>query len=79
MQIFIKTLSGKIINVDIEGRDTIKSVKEKIYEQEGIPVSNQRIIIGGKQPTDDTTMTDCDVQKLTIIHMVLKDNTNTVA
>lgn len=36
MQIFVKTLTGKTITLDVEPIDTINSIKTKIQDKEGI-------------------------------------------
>jgi len=70
MQIFIKTLTGKTITLNIQCVETIKALKKEVQEKEGIPVHDQRLYYAIKQLEDGCTLADYNIQKEATLHLV---------
>lgn len=71
-QIFVKTLTGSTITVDVTPEDTIEQVKQKIWEKEKIPPESQRLIFQNKNLFDEAYVSEYNIQAHSTIHLTLR-------
>jgi hypothetical protein len=69
-QLLVKTLTGKTVPVSVSPRDTIDTLKEKLYAKEGVPKDLQRLIFGGKPLDDAKRISEYGIQKLSTVFLV---------
>jgi ubiquitin C len=73
MQVFVQTLIGKTVTLQVEATERIEDVRAKIQDKVSVPPENQRLVYAGKQLADGNTLQDYSVHKDSIIHLVFRD------
>lgn len=72
IQIFVKTLTNKNFTINVNTEDDVRTIKDRIFEKEGIPNDQQRLIFGGKQIEDGNKISDYSIGKDATVHLVLR-------
>ncbi|PIK55308.1 hypothetical protein BSL78_07780 [Apostichopus japonicus] len=69
--VFVKTITGKTITLNVTPSDTIERVKFEIQDSEGIPTNLQGIMFAGKLLEDERLLSDYNVQNDSTVHLFL--------
>ena len=78
IQLFVKTLTGKIITLEVEASDTIENVKTKIEDEEDIPPDKQMLIFRGQKLNDGYTLSEYNIVVKSEIHLILNEHKGTM-
>jgi hypothetical protein len=71
MQIFVKTITGRTVVLDAESSDSVRCIKEKILDNNGIPIDSQRLVFSGKPLEDDRPLSDYNIHTESTLHLIL--------
>lgn len=70
--VFVRSLAGKVVPIQLQPADTVGELKRRVEVQEGIPRANQCLVSGGCQLQDDRTVSDYGVQNQSTVHLLVR-------
>ena len=70
-QIFVRTITGKTMTVDVSETENVAGLKRMIAEREGIPAGEMRLIFAGKELNEERALSDYNIGKASTVHLVL--------
>lgn len=70
--LFVKTLTGKTIVLEVEPCDTISTIMDKIHDKEGISPDQQRLIFAGELLQIHRTLISYNIQHESTIQLILR-------
>jgi hypothetical protein len=71
MQIYIKTLTGKTITLEVESTMTVLQTKTYLQDKEGIPPCEQTLFIHGQRLQNNRTLAECEIKSQDEVHLIL--------
>ena len=72
MKIFVTTLSGRSVTMEVDAKDSIANVKAKVHDKEGVPPEDQRLLYCGRQLEDEYTIDDYQIENNSTLHLVMR-------
>jgi len=70
--IFVRTMTGKVVTLKCQPNDNILSIKRKIQDKEGISAEDQRLLFSGKQLEDEKILSDYGIEKESVLFLILR-------
>jgi parkin len=70
MLIFVKSLKGNTIALEVAPHETVADLKDKINANFGVMPTRQRLVFSGKNISDTLTLGDCGIQDDSAVWMV---------
>lgn len=71
MRITVVTLAGRELPIEVDNGSTVRQIKEKVEEREGIPPEQQRLVFSGKHIEDHELISTSGLGEGARVNLVL--------